>query len=222
MFRAALFDLDGTLLDTLEDLADSANEVLRRRGLPVHPIEAYRTFVGDGVHALIRRIVPGVALREEEVDVMVGEMKEVYARRWKSKSRPYEGMEDALASLEDRGMTLAVLSNKPDEFTRACVSHFFPSVRFVEVRGARPGVPLKPSPEAALAIVEATGIPAADWLYVGDTATDMQTAVAAELFPVGVLWGFREAIELREHGAATLIRHPRELADLRKPTANQR
>lgn len=214
-YKAVLFDLDGTLLDTLDDLGDSMNAVLAGRGYPTHPIRAFTEFVGDGVQNLVRRALPpDAASNEALVAEMTPLMRAEYARRWRDKTRPYEGIPQMLEALSVRGLRLAVLSNKPHPATVEVVQHFFPPGRFDAVFGARPEVPIKPDAGAALEVARQLGIPPREFLYLGDTNTDMQTANAAGMYAVGALWGFRTAGELRESGARVLIGHPRDFLKL--------
>jgi len=213
-FDAVMFDLDGTLLDTLEDLADSVNAVLAARGHPEHPNDAYRFFVGDGMRNLIRRALPNEAADEETVEAAVVEMRAVYAKRWNVKSRPYDGVPEMIAALSERGLRLCVLSNKPDGFTKLCVDSLLDPEPFEIVRGAMPDVPRKPEPAAAIAIAAEMGIERDRFLYLGDTNTDMKTANGAGMVPVGAAWGFRPESELVQYGARFVIHHPREMLDL--------
>lgn len=211
-FRAIIFDLDGTLLDSLADLADSMNCVLEAAGLPTHNVEAYKRFVGDGMENLVRRALPHD--RQDEADRALAAMRAEYGRRWRDKTRPYPGIPELLDALQERSLRLAILSNKPDDFTRLIVARLLPHWRIDAVMGLRPGWPRKPDPAGALAIARDLGLPPAAFLYVGDTDTDMRTAKAAGMFAVGVLWGFRTKEELCAHGAAALIEHPLELLEL--------
>lgn len=211
---AVVCDLDGTLLDTLEDLADSANSVLAERGFPVHAVDAYRYFVGDGVATLIHRILPESDRTPALEAECVARFKAAYAVRWNMKTHPYPGILDMLRDLAALRIPLAVLSNKPHEATEQCVRELLPGIPFAAVMGQRPGIPKKPDPGAALAIAETLGVPPAQVLYLGDTATDMQTAVASSMVAVGVLWGFRTADELRSNGARVLVQHPQEVVAL--------
>jgi phosphoglycolate phosphatase len=213
-FDAALFDLDGTLLDTLEDLADSMNAVLAARGLPVHPSDAYRYFVGDGVGNLVRRALPEASRDEATVPRIAAEMRRAYRERWDAKTKPYDGIEEMLEGLRAAGVRLAVLSNKPEDFTILCVEKMLDAGRFEIIRGARDGVPRKPDPIGAVEIAAAMDLPPGRFLYVGDTNTDMQTAVAAGMYAVGVSWGFRPAEELRENGAQTIVDRPADVVGL--------
>ena len=213
-YKAVIFDLDGTLLDTLDDLADAGNRVLAAEGLPVHPVPEYRYFVGDGMQALVRRILPRHLRSPEQIERLILAFREDYGRNWQVKTRAYQGIGEMLTAVQDRGLSLNVLSNKPHDFTRLCVSEFFRHWEFDHVLGLRPGSHRKPDPAGALEIAGRLGIPAADFLYLGDTATDMKTAAAAGMYPVGALWGFRSAAELKEAGARRLIAEPSELPGL--------
>lgn len=212
--EAILFDLDGTLLDTLEDLADSANAVLARRGHPTHPTEAYKFFIGGGVKRLVVKMLPESEGSEETIARCIGEVRAEYGQRWANKTRVYEGVPEMLRELTGREIPMAVYSNKPDDFARKCVDRFLPDFRFEVVIGAKQGNPRKPDPTVALGIARQMGVLPGKFLYLGDTSTDMQTAVAAGMFPVGVLWGFRTAEELRTNGAKELIERPGELPGL--------
>jgi phosphoglycolate phosphatase len=213
-YKATLFDLDGTLLDTLEDLADSMNAVLECRGLPTHEVEEYKFMVGDGVSTLARKALPMEWCGEQTIADCVMEMRDEYKRRWDKKTRPYDGIPDLLDALTGRGLALTVLSNKPDDFTRLCISKFLGNWRFDAIQGVDEGVRKKPDPSGALTIAAKLDIPPAEFLYVGDTNTDMQTAVAAGMYPVGALWGFRTAGELLASGAKVLIERPGDLLKL--------
>jgi phosphoglycolate phosphatase len=210
-FHAVLFDLDGTLLDTLEDLADSTNAALRAQGFPEHPLAAYRYFIGDGVEALVRRALPPEHLDAATLARAAELMRAQYSARWADKTRPYPAIADLLDALTARGVPMAVLSNKPDEFTRLCVGRLLPHWRFAVVLGAGTGLPKKPDPTAALHIAGELSLSPAQMVYLGDTNTDMQTAVAAGMYPVGALWGFRTASELTASGARVLIERPTDL-----------
>ncbi len=209
--KAVLFDLDGTLLDTLTDLAESMNAVLVRLGLPPHPRDAYRYFVGEGVEVLARRALPEENRDQEMVLRCADEMRKEYQGRWAETSKPYAGIPELLDGLASRGLTLTILSNKPDDFTRLVVDRFLSGWPWREVRGARPETPRKPDPSGALAIAGRLGLVPGQFLYLGDTNIDMRTATAAGMYPVGALWGFRTRTELEEAGAKILLHHPLDL-----------
>ena len=221
-YKAILFDLDGTLLDTLEDLATAANRALGTLGLPAHPTDAYRVFVGDGLRTLAERILPGEQRSAAWVDALVAAFEREYSRTWNERTAPYAGVPEMLDRLTGDGYRMSVLSNKPDAFTRLCVEQLLPHWTFAPLYGQRPGVPKKPDPAAALAIAAELDLDPAEVLYLGDTATDMHTARAAGMAAVGVLWGFRSADELHAAGARHLITHPGELAPLLHPSSAPR
>lgn len=210
-FRGVIFDLDGTLLDTLDDIADSANKVLAARGFPAHAVDDYRFFVGDGVKKLVERILPPGQRSESLVDQCLSEMREEYGRNWNVKTRPYDGIPELLAAIGDRGVKRAVLSNKPDELTRACVGELLAGWTFDAVAGHSEAIPHKPSPAGALWLAGRLGIDPADLVLVGDSGVDILTAVKAGMYPAGATWGFRPKEELVEAGARSLLDRPSDL-----------
>lgn len=212
--RAAIFDLDGTLLDTLDDLANSANEALESAGLPGHPVDAYRTFVGEGMHVLIGRILPPGRNDEATAARVLEAYREAYGRRWNHLTKPYAGITDLLEALSRMPVKLAVLSNKPQGFTGRCMEHHLPGHPFEVVLGQRDAVPRKPHPAGALEIARTFGIDPAAVVFIGDTKTDMETATAAGMRAVGVSWGFRSVEELKDWGAERVVDHPSELLPL--------
>jgi len=214
--RAFLFDLDGTLLDTLGDLADSMNAVLAARGLPVHPLDQYRYFVGDGMRELARRVLPGETPAEELVDQLVEEMRIEYGARCYNSTAPYPGVMTMLEVAAAKNMPMAVFSNKPHDFTTQMVKKYFADIPFRVVLGVGGDVPRKPDPAGALRIARDTGFKPEEFFYLGDTATDMQTAAAAGMFAAGAAWGFRDEDELRKNGAAIVLQSPGEVTDILK------
>lgn len=212
-YRAVLFDLDGTLLNTLEDLANSMNRVLAKFNHTSHNPEEYQYFVGDGMETLVRRALP-LGTPEAEVAQFAVAMQEEYGKHWADKTRPYKGIPELLESLAGRDVKLAILSNKPDDLTQVVVNKLLPHWRFKPVMGARLAAPKKPDPAMALEIAANLNIFPHQFLYLGDTDTDMRTANAAGMYPVGALWGFRTADELALSGAKTLIENPMDLMSL--------
>ncbi len=208
-----IFDLDGTLLDSLDDLADAANASLIQCGFPVHPVAAYRYFVGDGLMTLIERIVPEQNRSQSEIAACMGLFSQIYGQGWDVKSRLYAGIDDMLQQLRQAGLQLAILSNKPHMFTQLCVQRFFSAKPFDFVYGHREGFPKKPDPSGAQKIASLMKLPPSQILYVGDTATDMRTGNGAGMITLGALWGFRERQELEASGASTLITHPSEIVE---------
>lgn len=213
-FKAIIFDLDGTLLDTLQDLSSAANRVLERNGFPTHDTDAYRYMVGDGAVVLMRRALPEDKRNDVTILDCVRAFREEYEQGWKIKTRPYDGVTEMLDALAAHGVKMSVLSNKPDYFTKRCVSEYFPQRTFDLVLGQCDAVPLKPDPSGAVEISRFLNILPSQFIYLGDTAIDMKTAVAAGMFPVGALWGFRSGQELLENGARFLIKKPTELLRL--------
>jgi phosphoglycolate phosphatase len=214
-YRAVCFDLDGTLLDTLDDLADSMNRTLEANNLPTHPVPAYRYFVGAGMRMLAHRVLPdGLKGNAEIEEALYQGARAQYAKRWAEKTKPYAGIPEMLDELTRRGTRMAVLTNKPHDFAELCVNELLPHWKFDLIQGVTDDVPPKPDPTGATLVREAFGIPAEEFIYVGDTAIDMKTGTGAGMFTVGVLWGFREADELRDNGAMKLIAAPDELIGL--------
>jgi phosphoglycolate phosphatase len=209
-----IFDLDGTLLDTLRDIAAAANRVLLELGYPEHSMADYRFLVGDGVRVLFQRALPDGTGTDRIVDRCVELFERHYAATWDRTSTPYAGIQSLLELLERRGIPMAVLSNKPHEFTVQCVSRFFAPGQFDPVLGQRPHVARKPDPAGVDEICTHWGMSAGRVFYLGDTNTDMWTASAAGCVAVGVTWGFRAASELEASGARFLIDEPVELLQL--------
>ncbi len=210
--RAALFDLDGTLLDTLEDIGRCANDTLRERGFPTHPVGDYRRFVGEGVAALFQHALPAEAGKDR--DVVAGcaaTFGRIYDAGWDVASKPYPGVLEMLDALRARKIPMGVLSNKPHDFALKCVGKFFPGRSFDVVFGMRDGVPRKPDPAGAVEAASRMGVAAAETLYLGDTSVDMRTATAAGMFAVGAAWGFRSVEELEAHGAKAIVQRPSEI-----------
>ena len=213
-FKAIIFDLDGTLIDSLEDLCNAANRVLKKNNFPTHKMEAYRYFVGEGVVALITRALPDEIKNEDIINSCVGEFREEYRRNWNIKTKPYEGIAEMLDLITLRGLKMAVLSNKPDYFTKKCVAAFLPNWKFDRIIGQRDDVPKKPDPAGAKEIAEYLAVSPSKIIYVGDTPIDMETAIAAGMLPIGVLWGFRPEDELKRSGAHRVIQKPEEIIEV--------
>lgn len=210
-YRAAVFDLDGTLLNTLSDLADSGNELLASYGMPPHPEPAFRYFVGNGSRKLMKRILPGKSA--EEIDEALVRYKAIYEKRLTAKTKPYAGIIEMLSELKARGVRMAVCTNKHISAAEALIRKYFPAGIFDAYEGDRPGVPRKPDPAHVNIVLEKMNVRPEETVYLGDSGVDMQTAVNAKALPVGVLWGFREKDELLENGAKILLSQPSELLE---------
>lgn len=212
-YLAVLFDLDGTLLDTLGDIAASMNAALERGGFPPHPVGAYRLMVGGGVPDLVRKALPAGA-GDAAADRLAAAMSEEYSRRWADTTRLYPGVRQLLDGLSGMGVRRAVLSNKPDDFTSMLCERYFRPGDFELVRGALEGVLKKPDPAAALAMAAEMGIEPARFLFLGDSGSDMKTALAAGMHPAGALWGFRSAEEIAAAGAKVMFERPEDVIGL--------
>lgn len=211
MKRLIVFDLDGTLINSLEDLADSANHVLEQHGFPTHPVDAYRYFVGDGVRMLIERILP----KEERNDKRIGQCRQEFVDYYKihmeDKTSVYEGITELLTELKVRRLKIAVATNKVHAAVKPLMAKYFPGIRFDSLIGQREGIPVKPAPRIMYDILKETGCQPEEAFHVGDTATDMQLAHNAGVESVGVLWGYRPLEELQAAGAKHLIGNPLDL-----------
>jgi phosphoglycolate phosphatase len=213
MKHAVVFDLDGTLADTIGDLAGAVNRMLARRGLPEHGIERYKLMVGEGFRNLVTRALPEDRRGDDYIEAARAEAAADYAGRCLEATRPYPGVPELLAELAARGVRAAVLSNKPDELTNKVVAGLFPASAFALVRGESPAFPRKPDPASALDACARLGAAPAETLYLGDSGVDMKTAKAAGFFALGALWGFRGEAELRENGADALLARPLDLLE---------
>lgn len=212
--KLVIFDLDGTLLNTIEDLAISVNHVLEKYGYPKHNVEQYKYFVGNGITSLIERAVPKEVCTKELVAQLQADYVVHYAEHGKDNTAPYSGIVELIAELKDRGKILTVASNKHHMATEELVNHYFGSDTFSVVYGKRDGVAAKPDPRIVFDIIEQCGVSAHEVLYIGDSSTDMQTAQNASVRSVGVTWGFRSREELETNGANHIIDSPMELIGL--------
>jgi phosphoglycolate phosphatase len=212
--QAVIFDLDGTLLDTLADIGDSVNMMLAEYGFDGHTLDDYRRFIGNGIHMLVTRALPLAGRSDVMVRQCVQRAREIYWDNWDRKTRAYDGILDLLGEFKAIGLPLAVLSNKPHDFTVRYVEAYFNRNDFSLVLGQSDDFPAKPDPASALYIARQIGLPPAGFLFVGDSAVDMQTANAAGMHAVGAGWGFRGPRELTENGCQTLVMHPREILNL--------
>lgn len=212
--QALIFDLDGTLLDTIHDIGGCANTVLASFGYPAHSIERYKELVGDGISNLARKVLPPGNNGPEYVERFVGAYRKLYAETWRESSKPYDGIPETLRALAEKNIKLSVLSNKRDDFTKLCVSSFFPDITFAEVRGERAGVPIKPHPQAALLIAESCGVSPDTCVFVGDSEIDILTAKEAGMRSIGVAWGFRSRGVLEAAGANFIIDSPMSILSI--------
>lgn len=209
---AIFFDLDGTLLNTIGDIANTCNEIMHRYGYPEHDIDEYKQMVGNGFNAMIQKaIFPNPV--PENLDELVSEAREYYKHHMKKNTFPYPGMEDILKKLQINA-GLGVLSNKPDDLTIELVHYFFPNISFEKIAGASPGLPLKPDPLVLMCLYKEAGLEDAKKFYVGDSDVDIETAKNAGIYGAGAAWGFRGRKELEEAGASIILEKPQDLLTL--------
>lgn len=212
MYQTVIFDLDGTLLDTIQDLADAGNWVCRRNGWPEHSVEEFKQMVGGGIPNLVKRFSPEGSRSSLLLACTIAKFTEYYGAHNMDKTRPYDGIPELLARLGERGVTMAVYSNKADGFSREIVEHYFPGV-FQLVRGHIKGTPVKPDPAGIHAVLRELAADPARTLFVGDSNVDVYTGHNGGLTVCGVTWGFRGRQELESAGADRLADTPAELGD---------
>ncbi len=211
MKKLVIFDLDGTLLNTIADLACSTNVALRANGFPEHATEEYNYFVGNGINKLFERALPPEARTEENILRIRKVFLEHYNRHNTDLSAPYPGIPELLEQLTERGVKLAVASNKYQEATCKLIAHFFPTTPFIEVLGQREGIKTKPDPGIVLETMAKAGVSKEETLYVGDSGVDMRTAINSGVTACGVSWGFRPRTELEEYAPAHIAERPEEI-----------
>jgi len=221
MIKLIIFDLDGTLLNTLDDIADCANYVLQKNGYSTHEIDAYKLFVGNGVEMLLRRALPK-DITETVFSEISSQFRNYYEIHKADKTAPYEEMAETLEQLQEKEILLAVATNKPHELLPELLQNYFPTIKWTAVYGNRKDIPIKPHPQIVYDILEAVQLskdPAyyvskGEILYVGDTAVDMETAQNAGVKKVGALWGFRTKKELEKANADHIIENPQQILNI--------
>jgi phosphoglycolate phosphatase len=213
-YKGVIFDLDGTLVDSLEDLADSMNTILQNFNFPTHPLVAYKQFIGNGIRNLVYKTLPEANRDEATINTCFNLMIEFYRDNCINKTKPYDGITALLDALVSRDIKMAVFSNKADEFTRKIVQALLPGWKFEAVVGLSTEAHKKPNPYVALQLSEKFGLSPEEIVYVGDSGTDMQTANNAGMYAAGALWGFRTKEELTTNGANCLLCNPLNLLNI--------
>lgn len=209
-YAGVIFDLDGTLLDTVDDLADSANETLAKYGFKGHPVSAYKKFIGNGIRNLLQVASPE-GTDEELIDSLLADFKVIYSENYINKTCRYEGVSTLLEGLQNAGLKMAICSNKNNKMTNEIVEKLIGKEYFEVIFGERDGIPKKPDPASLLEAADIMGVSVEKTIYVGDSGSDMVCAKRAGMFAAGALWGFRSKEELEQNGADLLISYPLEL-----------
>lgn len=212
--KLIIFDLDGTLINTLADLAKSCNHILKAHNFPTHPIDDYKIFVGNGIRKLVERALPESARTDETIDRLKVEFTTYYNLHAKDLTQPYDGIVPLLNALKHEGFKISVASNKYHEAVVHLVDHYFPTIQFDLVLGHRDNHPAKPDPDIVFDTLRRLNVSKANCFYIGDSSVDMQTANCADVTAVGATWGFRTESELREHGADHIIHRPLDLLNI--------
>ena len=214
MKKLVIFDLDGTLLNTIADIAKATNYALAQLGFPTHHVESYRTFVGNGINKLFERALPQEECNNENIIKVRSFFVPYYDQHKHDLTRTYKGVVELLTSLQERGIMIAVASNKYQKATEELVNNYFPNIKFLKVLGQREGIPTKPDPSIVNEIIQLAGVNKEETIYVGDSNVDMITAHNAGVDAVGVSWGFRTRKELQENNPLTIIEEAEEILQL--------
>lgn len=214
MKKLVIFDLDGTLLNTIEDLGQAVNHALQKNGFATHTMASYPFFVGNGVRKLITRVLPEDHRDSRTVDTLLKDFKEYYDEHNCDFTKPYSGIYELLLDLRDAGVKMAVASNKYQAAVTRIIGHYFPDIDFVAVEGQIEGRNVKPDPSIVFSVLAQAGVPKAEVLYVGDSGVDMETARRACVESVGVTWGFRPEKELVESYAGCIVSNPQDILDM--------
>ena len=214
MKKLVIFDLDGTLINSIEDLGQAANYALSKNGFPTHSLASYPFFVGNGVRNLIRKALPEENRNDTTIDSLLKDYKEYYDDHNVDSTKPYDGIMELLKQLQEQGVKLAVASNKYQKATEKIVSQLFPDIKFVSVQGQQYGVNVKPDPSIVFNIAGVALGQKAEVLYVGDSGVDMETARRACVDSVGVTWGFRSEKELNEYHADRIVHRASDIFDI--------
>lgn len=214
MKKLIIFDLDGTLLNTIDDLGQAANYALNKNGFPTHSLASYPFYVGNGVRKLISRVIPDDHNNEETISLLLKDFMAYYDEHNTIFTKPYNGIPELLQQIRENGISLAVASNKYQSATEKLISHYFGDIEFVSVEGQKEGRNVKPDPSIVFSILGKAFVPKSNVLYVGDSGVDIETARRACIESVGVTWGFRSVKELTERYADYIVNSPTEIFEI--------
>ncbi|MBC8589479.1 HAD family hydrolase [Paratissierella segnis] len=212
-YKGIIFDLDGTLLNTIEDISDSVNEVLRVFNCPEHNYDDYKLKLGSGFKSLLENSFPE-GTDEETILKGLDLFVKIYDKKFKNKTKPYEGISELLYELNKLGIKIGVNSNKRNDYTNELIKKFFEDISFVDIFGEREGIPKKPDPTTVLEISKHMELSLSEIVYIGDSKIDMMTATNAHIDSIGVLWGFRSLDELVKYNATYIVSEPKEILDI--------
>ncbi len=216
MIKACIFDMDGTVADTITTISYFANKALNKSGFPSIDVDTYKILVGEGAKVLVKRMLDTVGVSQDYFDEVSKEYNTTYNNDFLYLTKPYDGILDMIEKLNEMGIKVTIFSNKPHETAIQVSDALFPKGSIDICYGAREGVALKPNPQGVYEILEKLDVKPEECLYIGDTGTDMLTGKAAGLYTIGVLWGFRGRKELEDNGADAIIKHPAEIIDIVK------
>ncbi|MCK5004659.1 MAG: HAD family hydrolase [Candidatus Aminicenantes bacterium] len=209
MIKTIIFDLDGTLIESLSSIVYSMNFLLKKEGFPIYSTDEYKMFIGDGVTRLVELSFP--ELNSDKLRYYIKEYINIYINSWREKTIPFEGICQMLKKFQKNGINMFILSNKRDDITKLQVGELFSDINFLDVRGAVAGIPKKPEPDVAIQMLNKNSFSPDETIFIGDSGVDMQTAVNGGMIPGGVLWGFRGREELSKSGAEYLFETPSEI-----------
>lgn len=209
-YKGVIFDLDGTLFHSIEDIADAVNKGLTDEGLAIHPVENYISWIGNGAYKLVERALPKGS-NEEQIQSHLDKFLQIYSKNWNIKSRVFDGIPDVLNFFNRERIPISILSNKPHFLTMEIAGYYFQSWNFACVFGQRDGIPRKPDPQSAIEITTMCALRPDEFLYIGDSETDMKTAMNAGMLPIGVTWGYGSRQSVEESGAKYIVDKPGEL-----------
>ncbi len=209
MIKTIIFDLDGTLIESLSSIVSSINFLLKKEGFPIHSDDEYKMFLGDGVTQLIERSFPEI--NSDKLEYYIKEYINIYTNSWREKTIAFDGINQMLRKFQKNKINMFILSNKRNDLTKLQVSELFSDINFLEVKGAIEGIPKKPNPHTAIQMLTGNNLSPKETMFIGDSGVDMETAINGGMIAGGVLWGFRSHEELEKTGADYLFETPSDI-----------